>query len=233
MTVCSLNSQISPASKNRALPIHHETVKYLRHCQSLISSPNHGYCDVFFCGNFFWKFFGSGQSDVRSGNSMTTCCVVNANMALGEPGSQYCITKYGSSYPQIVCWLRVSRSPWAPGVSGVWNYPHGWAYLKCTRSPRTRSHRVSWAHVRSPRIKTFKTFPTKDTSQYPWQGEEIRDSLGLKRFGAFMVNQCTVLWCGRNLWVETAHSHLRCFALCRKTTPNKQRAAKAYKMAMN
>ena len=97
----------------------------------------------------------------------------------------------------------------------------------------TRSHRVSWAHVRSPRIKAFKKFPTKDTSQYPWQGEEIRDSLGLKRFGAFMVNQCTVLWCGRNLWVETAHSHLRCFALCGKTTPNKQRAAKPYKMAMN
>ena len=48
-----------------------------------------------------------------------------------------------------------------------------------------------------------------------------------------MVNQCTVLWCGRNLWVETAHSHLPCFALCRKTTPNKQRAAKPYKMAMN
>ena len=48
-----------------------------------------------------------------------------------------------------------------------------------------------------------------------------------------MVNQCTVLWCGRNLWVETAHSHLLCLALCRKTTPNKQRAAKPYKMAMN
>ena len=32
---------------------------------------------------------------------------------------------------------------------------------------------------------------------------------------------------------ETAHSHLPCFALCRKTTPKKQRAAKPYKMAMN
>ena len=48
-----------------------------------------------------------------------------------------------------------------------------------------------------------------------------------------MVNRCAVLWCGRDLWVETAHSHLPCFALCRKTTPNKQRAAKRYKMAMN
>ena len=48
-----------------------------------------------------------------------------------------------------------------------------------------------------------------------------------------MVNRCAVLWCGRDLCVETAHSHLPYFALCRKTTPNKQRAAKRYKMAMN
>ena len=32
---------------------------------------------------------------------------------------------------------------------------------------------------------------------------------------------------------ETAQSYLPCFALCRKTTPRKQRAAKPYKMAMN
>jgi len=48
-----------------------------------------------------------------------------------------------------------------------------------------------------------------------------------------MVKRRAVLWCGRVLWVETAQSHLPCFALCRKTTPNKQRAAKPYKMAMN
>ena len=76
MTVCSLNSQISPASKNRAL-IHHETVKSLRYGQSLISSLSHGYCDVFFGGNFL-KVYGSGQSDVRSETSMPPCCVVNA-----------------------------------------------------------------------------------------------------------------------------------------------------------
>ena len=47
-------SQISPASKNRA-PIHHESAKFLRPGQSLISSPRHGYCDAFF-GVFvsFW-----------------------------------------------------------------------------------------------------------------------------------------------------------------------------------
>ena len=100
MTVCSLNSQISPASKNRAL-IHHETVKSLRYGQSLISSLSRGYCDVFFVGNFL-KVYGSGQSDVRSGTSMTTYCVLNANMDSGEPSSQNCMTKYGSSYTQIV-----------------------------------------------------------------------------------------------------------------------------------
>ena len=55
VTVCSLNSQISPASKNRAL-INHETVKSLRHGQFLISSPSHGYCVAFFEGNLFETF---------------------------------------------------------------------------------------------------------------------------------------------------------------------------------
>ena len=75
---CSLNSQISPASKNRA-PIHHESAKSLRPGQSLISSPRHGYI-MCILWEIFWKVFGSGQSDVRSEISMTTCCVVNANI---------------------------------------------------------------------------------------------------------------------------------------------------------
>ena len=50
-----------------------------RPSESLISSPCHGYCDVSFVGSFLRVFY-SGRSDVRSGNSMTTCCVVNANM---------------------------------------------------------------------------------------------------------------------------------------------------------
>ena len=48
-----------------------------------------------------------------------------------------------------------------------------------------------------------------------------------------MVNRCSVLWCVWDLWVVTAHSHLPFFFLWRKTTPNKQRPAKAYKIAMN
>ena len=35
------------------------------------------YCDVFFLWEHFLKFFVSGQSDVRSGTSMTTRCEVN------------------------------------------------------------------------------------------------------------------------------------------------------------
>ena len=54
MTVCSLRSQISLASKNRA-PIHHyASTKFLRPGQSLIFSPRHEHC-VAFCGKFFWK----------------------------------------------------------------------------------------------------------------------------------------------------------------------------------
>ena len=59
--MCSLDSQISRASKNRA-PIHHESAKSLKSGQSLISSPRHGYCDVFFEGKYlessrFWAIW--------------------------------------------------------------------------------------------------------------------------------------------------------------------------------
>ena len=50
---------------------------------------------------FLWEMilivFGSGQSDVRSGTSMTTGCLVKANMDSGDPN-----TKQGSSYTEIV-----------------------------------------------------------------------------------------------------------------------------------
>ena len=77
--MCCFNSQISPLSKNRTL-IHHQSTRSLRLGQSHISSPHHGYCDVFALWETFLEGFGSGQSDVREGTSMTTCCVVNANI---------------------------------------------------------------------------------------------------------------------------------------------------------
>ena len=45
---------------------------------------------------FLWanvfNVIGSGLSDVCSGTSMTTCCVVNAKMDSGDQGNQYCMT---------------------------------------------------------------------------------------------------------------------------------------------
>ena len=55
-----------------------------------------------FLWEYFLKVFGSGQSDVCSGTSMTMDCVVNANMASVDPGNQYYMTKHGSSHSQIV-----------------------------------------------------------------------------------------------------------------------------------
>ena len=91
----------------------------------------------------------------------------------------------------------------------------------------TRVHRVSRMQ------KVSKRFPSKNASQYPWLGEEIRDWPCLKDLTVSWLISAPVLWCGGDLGVETAHSHLSCFALCRKATPNKQRASKPYKMAMN
>ena len=112
-------------------------------------------------GIAMWEI-GSGQSDVHSGKSMSTCCVVNANMDSGEPGSQYCMTKHGSSYPQIVYWLL---------VSGVWNYPIGLAYLRCSRSPRNRLHKqraakpykmaMNWAQVTQKKQQQTQVHVTK------------------------------------------------------------------------
>ena len=48
-------------------------------------------------------------------------------------------------------------------------------------------------------------------------------------FGAFMVNRCAVLWCRRDFELRLHTVTLPCFALCRKTTPNKQRPAQRIK----
>ena len=128
---------------------------------------------MYFLREILLKVFASGQPDVRSGTSMTTRWVVSANMDSGYPGNQNCMTKHGSSYPQIVYWL---------GVSVVWNYPRGWAYLKCSRSSRNwwSSSFLSARQIAQKR-KLSKTFHTKkNTSQYPRWGEIIRDSPGLK-----------------------------------------------------
>ena len=122
---------------------------------------------MYFLREILLKVFASGQPDVRSGTSMTTRWVVSANMDSGYPGNQNCMTKHGYSYPQIVYWL---------GVSVVWNYPRGWAYLKCSRSSRNwwSSSFLSACQI-AQNQKFSKIFSTKNTSQYAWLGEEIRN----------------------------------------------------------
>ena len=145
MTVCSLNSQISPTSKNRR-PIHHENTKSLRPGQSLISSPRHGCSNnVLFCGKMFWKFLALGNLTCPL-EPWWLCVTQRMRTWTRDLGNQYCMTKQGSSYPQIVYWLP---------VSSVWSYPIGWAHIKINvRSHHaTRSHRGAWAHVRLPRTK--------------------------------------------------------------------------------
>ena len=117
---------------------------------------------------------------------------------------------------------RITRDMCFPGGGTILTTRFPWVHGCVHHS--TRVYRVSWMH------KLSKRFPSKNASQYPWLGEEMRDWPCLKDL---TVNQCAVLWCGRDLWVETAHSDLPFFALWRKTTPNKQRAAKPYKMARN
>ena len=103
---------------------------------------------------------------------MTTCCVVNTNMdQSGDPGNQYCMTKHGSSYPQIVYCLRVSDVELA----------NGWAYIKWSRLPRnTEASRFLSARQVAPRTKHFQKNFQQNTTQCPWRGEKIRDWPGLK-----------------------------------------------------
>ena len=179
-----------------------------------------------FLWEFFLKVFDSGQSDVSSGNSMTTCCVVNANIL-------NTLIQLGNSKHLSRAISRLSEGRKIHILSCNFNYSV--PLSPCSRSSRnTYSSRFLTARQIAQKHKLSKKFPPKNTSQYPWlaRGRDKRLTIPWG-FVGFMVNQCAVLWCGRDLWVKTSHSHVPCFALCRKTTPNKQRAAKLYKMAMN
>ena len=133
-----------------------------------------------------------------------------------------------TAHAQSVDYLSVGRSIFCHAILTT-RFP--WVHV-CVQHV-TRSHWGSWAHVRLPRTINFQNISHKKHIAIPMtEGRDKRLTIP-QGFDGFMVNQCPVLWCGRDLWVKTAHSHLPCFALCRKTTPNKQRAAKLYKMAMN
>ena len=117
VTVCRPNSQISPASTNRA-PIHHESAKSFNrllgqvNLLSLTLVMGKAMC---FLWEIFFKVFGSGQSDVRSGTSMTTCCVANANIVYSY--FQKGCRKKCTWQSRKVLWVIVacaSHSPFSP-----------------------------------------------------------------------------------------------------------------------
>jgi len=132
--VCSLNSQISATSENRAL-ICHGSAKSLRPSESLISLLHHGYCDLFLWGNFL-KVFGSGQSDIFSGNSMTTyCCVVNTN-------NLYTLIQFDNSKHRSRTISRLSEGRMIYILSCNIDYLN--PLSPCLRSPHKHSHRGSY-----------------------------------------------------------------------------------------
>ena len=94
---------------------------------------------------------------MRSGNSMTTCCVVNANILntlINLDNSKHCSRAIS----------RLSEGRKIHVLSHSIDYPVPLSPSSCS------------AHVRLPGTKDFqKNFPQKNTSQYPWLGEEIRD----------------------------------------------------------
>ena len=159
-----------------------------------------------FLWEMFLKVFGSGQSDVRSVTSISTCCVVNANMDSGDPANEYWITKHGSSYPSYPLSLLISRerclelSNWM-NVYKVFAFTAQHVVIEV---PQRR--RIAY-------LKTFKKISHIKHIAIPMTRGRDKRLTWPEGFGAFMVNRCAVLWCGRYVWVETAHSHpaLLCF----------------------
>ena len=100
---------------------------------------------------------------MRSGNSMTTCCVVNANILntlINLDNSKHCSRAISRICKGRKIHVLTTRFPWV--------------HLRVHHA--TPSHLVSCAHVRLPGTKDFqKNFPQKNTSQYLWLGEEKRD----------------------------------------------------------
>ena len=170
----------------------------------------------------FLKVFGSGQSDVRSGTSITTCCVVNANMDLGDPGNEYWITKHGCSYPSHPLSLLISRERCLE-LSNWMNVYKMFAFTAqhvVIEVPQRR--RIAY-------LKTSKKISRIKHIAIPMTRGSYKRLTWPEGFGASMVNRCAVLWCGRDFELKLHTVTLPCFALCRKTTPNKQRAAKRIK----
>ena len=147
MTVCSLSLQISPSSKNRA-PIHPSWERQILKARSVSYLFPSSWALRCVLWEIFLKVFGSGQSDVRSGTSMPSCCVVNAIIL-------YTLIHWiipNTAHAQTVDYLRVGRAMFCHAIL-ITRIP--WLVHVLVHHA-TPSHR-SLAHLRLPRRKTFKT----------------------------------------------------------------------------
>ena len=105
---------------------------------------------------------------VCSLSSMTSWCVVDATIDSVDPR----VINIAWQTMDLLAVRLFTDCAWA--TFGIVQLNERTCYVHHA----TRSHRDSWAHVRLPRTKNFpKHFPLKNTSQYPWRGEEIRSDL--------------------------------------------------------
>ena len=133
------------------------------------------YCDLFLWENFL-KVFGSGQSDMCSGNSMTictSCYVVNVNNV--HICSSNWITP--NTAQASVDYRRVGRSMFCHAIL-ITRIP--WVHV-CVHYTSVIVEVPRGNNTSDLEPKTFKKCShKKNTSQCPWWEEEIKVSPGLK-----------------------------------------------------
>ena len=89
------------------------------------------------------------------------------------------------------------------------DYPDSLSQCSLSLRNAWSSRFLSARHIAQNR-KRSKHFSTKTHRNTHDEGKRSETHLAL-RIGAFMVNRCAVLWCGRDLWIETAHT-VNCLA---------------------
>ena len=108
---------------------------------------------VFFLCEKSLKVFASGQSNVRSGNSTTTSCVMIANIL-----NTLIHVDNSKQRSRPISRLSEGRKIHALSYNLITRIP--WVHVGAHHS--TRSHRGSRAHVRLPRSENFQqNFPQK------------------------------------------------------------------------
>ena len=201
-------------------------VKQQRTDSYLFPSSYNRYCDVFFVGNVFESFwFWAIRLALRNLDNYVLCGESEHGLVLGDPGNEYWITKHGSSYSSYPLSLLISRERCLE-LSNWMNVYKMFAF--------TAQHVVIEVPQRSriAYLKTFKKISHIKHIAIPMTRGSYKRLTWPEGFGAFMVNRCAVLWCGRDfelrLHTVTCLVSLYIGKQHRQTT-----SRKTYKMAMN